>query len=125
MPPVNLALAGSEASLPGSLLVKTTAPQNPAAVLLNRSRAVTVNRKPVPATTPAGTVTTRCDAAAALTVIKLLVPVIVPASPLAFLAVGGGFWPPAVVKTALNTPTPLIRTPFTGTTVHAPLSVLE
>jgi hypothetical protein len=83
-----------------------------------------VNRKPQPAVAVPGAVTTKCDAAAALTVIGPLVLVIVQPTPFAFFEVAVSVWLPAVVKVVLNTPTPLTNVPRMGMTVNAPVSLL-
>src|SRR5437763_261190 len=74
------------------------------AVLLNASWAVTVNVKPVPAVAEAGAATVKCVAAAALTRIVLLVPVI----ELLLVSVAVIVWLPAVLSVALNVPVPLL-----------------
>jgi len=72
----------------------------------------------LPATVAAWALTAKCDAAAALTVIVPLLPVIVPSVPVRV-------WPPFVVKVALKVPTPATRVLGVGTKVEAPVSVLE
>jgi hypothetical protein len=97
--------AGSTVLAPVSVLEKVTLPVKPVAVLLNRSSATTVKVKLLPATVAAGALTIKCDAAAALTAIALLAPVML----LVVLSVAVSVWLPAVVKVTLNVPTPLVR----------------
>jgi len=79
--------------------------------LLNWSSATTVKSKVLPATIAPGAATTKCDAAAPLTVMGLLVPVTVLAASVAVTV-----WLPAVSKVALKVPTPLARVASAGST---------
>ena len=74
------------------------------AVLLNWSWAVTVKLNAVPAVRSAGALTAKCVAAAALTAIVLLVPVI----ELVAVSVAVIVWLPAVFSVALKVPAPLV-----------------
>src|SRR5436190_233850 len=74
VPLVRVASAG-RVGLP-SVTVQCPAPAYPVAVLLKASLAATVKMKAAPAVALEGALTVNCAAAAALTVMALLVPVI-------------------------------------------------
>ena len=78
----------------------------------------------VPAVAVPGALTVKCDAAAALTVMAPLVPVMVPVTPLVLLSVAEIVLLPAVVNVALKVANPLVRVLGLGNTVEAPTSVL-
>jgi hypothetical protein len=90
------------------------------AVLLNWSCAVTVKMNAVPAVAEAGADTLKCVAAAALTTMLLLVPVIDDAT----VSVTVIVWVPAVTSVAENVPTPFVNVESAGNTVPAPASVV-
>ena len=119
-PLVNPLLAGNKVAAPWSLLLNPTMPEYPVAVLLNWSSAVTVKPTLLPAIALAGAVTAKCVAVVALTVIVVLAPVIDPL----IRSVAVSAWPPAVVKVALNVPTPLVSGLAAGSNVEAPWSLL-
>src|SRR5205823_2694968 len=91
----------------------------PVAVLLNGSCAVTVKLNPLPAVALLGALTAKCVAAAALTAMLLLVPVML----LAFVSVAVTVWLPAVRRVAENDPVPLLRVEFAGSTALASVLV--
>ena len=107
-PLVSVEFAGSTAW--PSLLVKWTVPVYPVAVLLNWSWAVTVKLKATPAVALEGALTLKWVAAAALTVMVLLVPVM----ELLTLSVAVMVWLPAVFSVALKLVAPLVRVLLAG-----------
>src|SRR5438874_8162163 len=110
LPLDNVELAGNIAC--ASLLLNCTVPEYPVARLLNASSAVTVILKALPAIAAAGPLTTNRDAAAAPTVIALLLPVI----ELLTVSVPLMFRLPAVFRVALNVPTPPLKVESAGRT---------
>ena len=79
-------------------------------VLLNWSKAVTVKVKPLPATAFAGALTEKCVAAAAFTMIVLLVPVM----ELLLVSVAVIVWLPTVRSVALKLPVPFVSVLLAG-----------
>ena len=78
--------------------------------MLNWSRAVTVKLKAVPAVALLGALTVKCVAAAALTAMVLLVPVML----LVTVSVAVIVWLPAVTSVALNVLVPLVSVLLAG-----------
>ena len=112
-------LLASKVETPTSLLEKAMLPPYPIATLLNASRAVTVNEKPVPAVALAGARTEKCVAAPALVVIAPLCPVMLAV----ILSLAVNVWLPSAVSVPLNVPTPWLRVLMAGTI--APALLLE
>ena len=87
--------------------------------MLNRSCAVTLKAKPAPAVAAAGAPTAKWAVAAGLTVIGPLAPLIL----LVAWSVAVSVWLPAVVKVALNAPTPALSVLLAGREAWASLLV--
>ena len=89
------------------------------AVLLNWSRAATVTEKAVPAVAVTGAVTVKCVAAAGLTVMAFVVPVI----ELVAVSVAVMVWLPAVFSVAEKVPVPAVSVLLAGSEAAASLLV--
>jgi hypothetical protein len=119
-PDARVLLPGNTVKLPWSVLVNFTVPVYPAATLLNWSSALTVKVMAVPAVAVPGALTTRCEAAAALTVMVPLTPAML----LVAVSAADSVCAPAVVKVAVNVPTPDSSVLLAGNAVELPVSVL-
>ena len=107
-PFVNVELAGNVAA--PSVLVKCTVPAYPVAVLPNRSSAVIVTLKAVPAVCGDNAETVKLVAAPGFTVIVPDVPVMDEVT----VSVAVMLWFPAVFSVAENVPTPLVNVELAG-----------
>ena len=103
-----------------SLLVKCTVPGYPVAVLPNVSSAVTVKLNAVPLLAAPGAATVKWVAAAGLTVIAAVVPVIEAVT----VSVAVTVCEPAVLSVTEKFPVPAVRVAFAGKTAWPSLLVM-